>query len=73
MAVTINAKTTDVHHPAVQCDTYETVAKYVNLMPCIFISAFRGDPCREDYSEQLLKYRRFISVRNVINARYDLK
>lgn len=55
MAVTINAKTTNVHHPAVQCDTYETVSQYVNLMPCIFISAFRGDPSREDYSEQLLK------------------
>ena len=55
MTVNISAKTTDVHHPAVQCDTYETVTKYVNSMSCIFISAFRGDPCRDEYYEQLLK------------------
>ncbi len=55
MTVNINAKTTDVHHPSVWCSTYETVAQYVNSMPCIFISAFRGDPCRDEYYEQLLK------------------
>lgn len=55
MTVNINAKTTDVHHPSVWCSTYETVAQYVNSMPCIFISAFRGDPCRDDYYERLLK------------------
>lgn len=55
MTVNINAKTTDVHHPSVWCSTYETVAQYVNSMTCIFISAFRGDPCRDEYYEQLLK------------------
>lgn len=55
MTVNINAKTTDVHHPSVCCSTYETVAQYVNSMPCIFISAFRGDPCRDEYYVQLLK------------------
>ena len=55
MTVSPNTKVTDVHHPAVRCNTYETVAKYVNSMPCIFISAFRGEPCRDEYYEQLVK------------------
>lgn len=55
MNIKTNTKTPDVHHPAVHCDTYEAVEKYVNSMPCIFISAFRGDPCRDEYYEQLLK------------------
>ena len=55
MTIYINAKTSVIHQPSVQCDLYETVANYVNRMPCIFISAYRGDPCRDEYYEQLVK------------------
>ena len=38
-----------VHQPGAKCDTYETIAKYVSSLPCIFIAALLG----VEYGEQL--------------------
>ena len=41
-----------IHQPAEKCDTYETIARFVNYLPCMFISAFRSDLSREENKER---------------------
>ena len=41
-----------IHQPAEKCDTYETIAKFVNFLPCMFISAFRSDLSREENKQR---------------------
>lgn len=41
-----------IHQQAEKCDTYETIARFVNYLPCMFISAFRSDLSREENKER---------------------
>lgn len=58
MTINTNYQARIVHQPADVCDTYGTIAKHVNYLPCMFIAAFRSDLSREENSarnEQLAK------------------
>jgi hypothetical protein len=53
MTINSNNQKPVVHQPAAVCDAYETISKYVSLLPCMFITAFVGEEYAEEYCELL--------------------